>query len=344
MTEGPTRRNVGGGLLAGSALLGIAGFGARAQSVLPPVRVDHHVHVNSPAIQAFLPQFCAAIARFGKCDPAFTAPLTVSDLLRQLDSAGVERALVLSTAYLAESPMMAQPAPDPVRLLRSANDFTVELAKRNPRRIGAFISVHPLSDYALPEIKRWRGNAHVSGLKVHLTSSLIDLRSQEHLRRLAAVCSAAAESRLATVVHLRTADPRYGAEDVRNFIEKVVPAANGSPIQIAHAGGWSGLDANTLAALGAFADAFERDPALARTIWFDLANVWREDTTASDKQALAALIRRIGVSRFVPGSDWPYCGDLKPYYSKVYPELPLASEEWRMLRANAPAYAQRGGA
>jgi predicted TIM-barrel fold metal-dependent hydrolase len=337
-----TRRDVGRQLLAGSAWLGASlqpGPGMAAPSGQVPVRVDHHVHVHAPEILAFLPQFCAGIARFGKCDPAFTAPLTVSDLLHQMDEAGVGRALVMSTAYLAESPMMTPPAADPVRLVTAANDFTVGLAKRFPRRIGAFIGVHPLSETALPEISRWRGNAHVGGLKLHMTSSMVDLRSEDHLRRLAAVFAAASQSGLAVMIHLRTVDPRYGAEDVRNFVEKVVPAAKGAPIQVAHAGGWSGLDPNTLAALTAFADALEADPSLSRSIWFDLADVWREDTRASDKLALVALIRRIGPQRFVPGSDWPFVGGLKPYYSTVYPELPLSAEEWAVIRGNAPAYA-----
>ena len=298
------------------------------------------MHVHAPEILAFMPQFCASIARFGKCDPAFTAPLTVSDLLRQMDDAGVERALVLSTAYLAESPMMAAPAADHLQLVRAANDFTVGLAKRFPRRIGAFISVNPLSETALPEIDRWRGNEHVAGLKLHLTSSMVDLRSQDHLQRLAEVVSAASESRFAVVIHLGTVDPRYPAENVRNFVEQVVPSASGSPIQIAHAGGWGGLDAKTIAALTAFADALEDNPSLSKTIWFDLADVFREDTPASDKLALVAVIRRIGPDRFVPGSDWPFVGDLKRYYSVIYPELPLSGEEWAIIRRNAPTYSR----
>jgi len=342
-TPGTSRRDCARGLLAGSALVGasLEAWPGRA-ALLPqvPVRVDHHVHVNAPAILAFLPQFCASMARFGKCDPAFTAPLTAGDLLRQMDDAGVGRALVLSTAYLAESPIVDPPAVDHARLVVSANDFTVGLAKRFPRRIGAFVSVHPLSDNALPEIARWRGDEHVAGLKLHLTSSMVDLRSASHLARLAEVVGAASQSRFAVTIHLRTADPGYGARDVRNFIEKVVPAANGSAIQIAHAGGWGGLDANTIAALTAFADAFDGKPLLSKTIWFDLADVWRENTPESDKRTLVALIQRIGPRRFVPGSDWPFVGGLKHYYSTIYPELPLGAAEWAAIRRNVPPYAR----
>ena len=194
-----TRREFGQQLLATPAFLGgtvRAHPGPPAPARRPLIRIDHHVHLHAPEILAFMPLFCESIARFGKCDSAIIAPLTVSDLLRQMNGAGVERALVLSTAYLAESPMMTAPAADHLQRVRAANDFTVGLAKRFPRRFGAFISVNPLSETALPEINRWRGNAHVAGLKLHLTSSLVDLHSQEHLQRLAAVIRAASEKPL----------------------------------------------------------------------------------------------------------------------------------------------------
>jgi len=119
-----------------------------------PVRVDHHVHLNSPAIQAFLPEFCASMRRFGQCDPALTSPHSVQDLLAEMDRAGIQRALVLSDGYLAESPMMEPQRPDAADLMRVANDWTVGLARSYPKRLSAFIAVDPLRPTALPEIGR----------------------------------------------------------------------------------------------------------------------------------------------------------------------------------------------
>lgn len=48
-----------------------------ARSPVPPpaaVRVDHHTHLDSPAIQSFIPEFCESIKRYGKCDDALTTP------------------------------------------------------------------------------------------------------------------------------------------------------------------------------------------------------------------------------------------------------------------------------
>jgi hypothetical protein len=61
----------------------------------------------------------------------------------------------------------------------------------------------------------------------------------------------------------------------------------------------------------------------------------------ADKKALVALIRRIGLKHFLPGSDWPYNGDnLAEYYNRVYPELPLAEREWAIIRRNVAPYAR----
>jgi predicted TIM-barrel fold metal-dependent hydrolase len=306
-----------------------------------PVRVDHHVHLNSPAIQAFLPDFCASVGRrgFGRCDPALTTPHSPEDLLAAMDRAGIRRAVVLSTAYLAESPMMDTPPADASDLVRAANDWTVGLAQRFPKRFSAFVAVDPLRSTALPEIARWRGNPAVAGIKLHFTASGVDLRRDSDVTALEAVFRAAAKARLAIVIHLRTQRGDYGATDVRRFVEDVLPAAGMTPVQIAHAGGWGGLDGPTLSALGAFADVIEAQPRRFRHLWFDLSGAWNEKTADADKQALVALIRRIGVRHFLAGSDWPYDGDdLADYYGRLYPELPLTEKEWAIVRSNAAPY------
>ena len=306
-----------------------------------PVRVDHHVHLNSPAIQGFLPAFCEGMRRFGGCDPALTTPHSVDDLLATMDQAGLRRAVVLSDGYLAESPLVEPQRPDATDLMRAANDWTVALARRYPNRLSAFIAVDPLRPTALREIARWRGNLAVAGIKLHLTSSGVNLRKDSDIAALASVFRAAAQARFAIVIHLRTQQMDYGAPDVRRFIEDVLPAAGDTPVQIAHAAGWSGIDPATLSALGAFADAIEANPRRFRHVWFDLSGVWTDKTSASDKQALVALIRRVDPKHFLAGSDWPYNGDnLADYYNRVYPELPLTQREWAVIRSNIAPYAR----
>ncbi len=308
-----------------------------AEPPAPIVRVDHHMHVHSLAILGFLEGYCASPGRASPCPPAFTKPLTTDDLLKDMDAAGIRKGWLMSTGYLAQSPMMVPPAPDAVAILRAANDFTVAQARAHPDRLAAFIGVNPLTDDALPEIARWKSDPAVTGIKLHLTNSGLDLRAPDQAAKLAAVFRAAAGNGWIIMIHMRTRAEDYGARDVEIFLRDVLPAAGETPVLIAHAGGWGGTNRFTLGALSAFADAVERDPSLRGRLWFDLAQVFDDKTAPADLQALTDLIRRIGADRFVTGSDWPFAEDLKAYYAQTYPLLPLTADEWRAVSAAEPA-------
>ncbi len=256
-----------------------------------------------------------------------------------MDRAGVRRGLVMSTAYLAESPMMVPRLPNAAAVVRAANEWTVALAKRYPRRLSAFIGINPLTPTALSEIAHWRGNRYVTGIKLHLTNSGIDLRSDHDVAALAAVFRAGAAAHMPIMIHMRTRAKDYGARDVHRFVDDVLPQAGDNPVQIAHAAGWGGVDNNTLAALGAFADAIEADRTRFDHVWFDLAAMWNDDTPVSDLVKLVVLIRRIGPAHFLPASDWPFSRDLAHYYAQTYCRLPLTRAEWATIRSNSAPYA-----
>lgn len=318
--------------IAAAALLSAAPLGA-ADRPPPAVAVDHHVHVHSPAILAFLPAYCASPGRTAKCDPEFTSPLTVADLLRAMDAAGIRRVRVMSTAYLAESPMMVPPAPDHAEIVRRANDFTVALARADPDRLEAYIGVNPLTPTALPEIERWRSDRYVAGIKLHLANSRFDYHRPDHVRMLAETFRAATSSHFRIMIHMRNQATGYGAEEARIFVDEVLPAARGTTVQIAHAAGWGGIDAATLDALGVFADACERDRTRCADLYFDLAAIKPAEASDQDKAALVALIRRIGPEHFLPASDWPFARDLDAYYAALA-TLPLSEAEWRTIARN----------
>ncbi|UIJ46360.1 amidohydrolase [Sphingomonas cannabina] len=318
--------------IAATVLLSAALLGA-ADRRPPAVLVDHHVHVHSPAILAFLPAYCASPGRTSKCDPEFTSPLTVTDLLRAMDAAGIRRARVMSTAYLAESPMMVPPVPDHAEIVRKANDFTVALARAHPDRLEAYIGVNPLTATALPEIERWRGDRHVAGIKLHLANSRFDYHRPDQVRMLTETLRAAAAAHLRIMIHMRNRATGYGAEEARIFVDQVLPAARGTTVQIAHAAGWGGIDAATLDALGVFAGACEQDRTLCADLYFDLAAIKPAEASGQDKAALVALIRRIGPGHFLPASDWPFARDLGAYYAALA-TLPLSEIEWRTIAHN----------
>jgi len=292
--------------------------------------VDHHMHVHSLAILEILPAYCASPKRKSPCDPRFTAPLTADDALKAMDGGGVGQGWLMSTAYLAESPL-GPPQPDAAAVVRAANDFTVALARGRPDRFAAFVSVNPTAPDALAEIARWKGDRAVTGLKLHLTNSGVDLRDPGQVAKLAAVFRAAAANGWTIMIHMRTGASDYGARDVRIFLDQVLPAAAGRPVVIAHAAGWGGIDAPTLDALGAFAEAFDKTPDRVGHLRFDLAQVFKDGATPEDRARMAALIRRIGPDRFVAGSDWPFADDLGAYFAKAYAGPELSPEAWAVI-------------
>ncbi|HEY0623561.1 amidohydrolase [Sphingomonas sp.] len=321
-------------LTIAAALLLVVTPSSAAERKPPAVAIDHHVHVHSPAILAFLPGYCASPGRTGKCDPEFANPLTVTDLLQAMDAAGIKRARLMSTAYLAESPMMVPPAPGHAEIVRKANDFTVALARDHPDRLQAYIGVNPLTTTALPEIERWRGDRHVAGIKLHLANSRFDYHRPEHVEVLASAFRAAAAARLRIMIHMRNRAVGYGAEEARIFLDEILPAARGTTVQVAHAAGWGGVDAATLDALDVFADACEQDRKRCANLYFDLAAIKPGAASEADKSALVGLMRRIGLRHFLPASDWPFTRDLGAYYAELA-ALPLTRAEWRQIARNA---------
>lgn len=301
------------------------------------VASDHHMHIHSPAILEMLPAYCDSLRRLRPCDPTFTEPLAVADLLAALDGAGVRRGWLMSTGYLAESTLIGPIPADAPQRLHAANAFTVSLARANPDRLTAFIGVNPLTDTALTQIAAWRGDPAAAGVKLHLTNSGVDLRAPADVARLRAVFRAASEAGFAIMIHMRTMAADYGRADAEIFIREVLPAAGTSPVIIAHAAGWSGIDPQTLGALGAFAELVEEAPEQARNLWFDLAQVYRPEASQADRAAFSLLVRRIGAGRFVAASDWPFAGDLQTYYAGLATEPSLsATERTAILAAEVP--------
>jgi hypothetical protein len=98
----------------------------------------------------------------------------------------------------------------------------------------------------------------------------VDLRNDARVAALASVFKVAAKAYWAILVHLRTERGDYGGAEVQRSIKDVLPAAAGTPVQIAHAGGWGGIDKVPLSALGSFADSMQSDPLTFRHLWFDL--------------------------------------------------------------------------
>ena len=170
--------------------------------------VDYHQHLVS---RAFAP-----IAKLPERDGAA--------LLRELDAAGIERAVVLSVGYSYgdERKRLA----DPDRMTREENDWTSEQVARSGGRLSGFCSANPLRPAALEEIDRCLGLPGMVGIKLHFGNAGITLRNAQHLARIQEVFDLGARRKAPILVHMRArGGSNYGAEDARLFLDHLVPRA-----------------------------------------------------------------------------------------------------------------------
>ncbi|MEZ4587965.1 MAG: amidohydrolase family protein [Gemmatimonadales bacterium] len=305
-----------GPLAVTSALL-LIGCGAADRAPNPtvhrPASADHHVHIRSASAAWFQDSLMSAMGERRPGDTVPSAAVSAADAIAALDSAGVEGALLLSNAYMFGMPE-GRLTDDSTRV-RAENDYVAAEAARFPERLVGFCSVHPLKSYALREIERCAADPRIGGLKLHLANSDLDLRDEDQLARLGEVFALADRSRLPVLIHMRTREPSYGADDARRFVDRVLSRAPDIPVIVAHMAGWGGYDAGTDAALGVFVDAIQAG-RLSERVAFGLGAVVFEPRAAGADTAraravrdanakLAGRIRALGLGRVVFATDWP---------------------------------------
>ncbi|HEX6395894.1 MAG TPA: amidohydrolase family protein [Steroidobacteraceae bacterium] len=307
----------------GLLLLALLWCGVAAAAPL----VDHHQHLFSPA----------AVAR----TPGLTK-VDGADLVRLLDEAGIERAVVLSTAYQLGNPNRPAVADEYTRV-REENDWTAQQVAEHAERLVGFCGFNPLRDYALTELERC---AHIpalaTGIKLHFGNSDVDLDNPAHVSSLRRVFAAANARRMAIIVHLHpsvTMKRPYGVRQARVFLEQLLPAAPGVTVQIAHLCGAGSYDPESDAALGVFAQAVgRRDPRL-RKVYFDISGVTGLGDWRGYAPTIVRRLRAIGLERVLYGSDGAPDAESTPAkrYSSLR-ELPLTPGELRTLERNVAPY------
>jgi uncharacterized protein len=306
----------------------VASSGASAvQTTLPTWRADHHIHLAS-----------AELCRYTKdCLTSNNPPAVfAADAIRALDEARVSKGVILSCAYLWGLPSLRPKITDVAALTRRENEFTAAEVAKFPTRLVGFLSVNPLQDFAIDEIRHWKGSQQLVGLKLHFTASAVHINNSRHRRQVAAVLAAAAAGRLPIVIHI--GGGQFGAADAELFIRDVLPAAGESWVQIAHAGG--GLPqqgGNNLGVLRTFADHIVHDDPATRHALFDVSYVPAPDDTPQAAAAVAQQMRRIGIKRFLFGSDFNVLTPLEEI--KNLRKLGLTKEEWQTLRENCAPWA-----
>ncbi|WP_417450980.1 hypothetical protein [Kordiimonas sp.] len=92
-------------------------------------------------------------------------------------------------------------------------------------------------------------------------------------------------------------------------------------------------------------EAIVRGAPGTQNLVFDISGVVVPEATAkaldTDDAQIAkfvALMRKIGLDRFVLGSDWPAIGRIAPYFSLMRETLPVTDAEWSQLCGNVAPY------
>lgn len=322
MTPSRSRRVIG--IIAIAMATASAGYGQDAPLV------DYHQHVFSPEL--------ASLMVNGQAAPAVNA----ANLIRLLDAAGIERAVVLSTAYIWTQP--SRGIPDAARHVRAENDWTSRQVAQFPARLIGFCSLNPLSNDALAELAHCASDPNLRrGLKIHMGNSAADVHRPDHLERLRRLFRAANDARMAIVVHMRasvTEKLSYGREEAAIFLADVLSAAPDVPVQIAHLAGAGGYDDPTTdAALSVFVDAIRRGDPHASRLWFDVTAVVDAMQTTAVKEQIARRIRELGLQRILYGTDAPV-GAVTPQAGwAAFRSLPLTADEFTTIATNVAPYA-----
>jgi predicted TIM-barrel fold metal-dependent hydrolase len=294
---------------------------AALPSSLPPAAplIDYHQHLVSPAF--------APIARL----PERNGPA----LVRELDAAGIERAVVLSVGYSFGDERKALDGPD--RLTREENDWTSAQVTRNAPRLIGFCSANPLRPTALEELDRCLGLPGMTGIKVHLGNAGITLRDPAHLARIQQLFALAQRRGAPVLIHMRArGGTNYGAEDAQIFLSEVVPHAPDIEIVIAHLGASSpGYPPQNDEVMAVLADAAERNDPRMANVYVDVSANVTDEITPIDAALVAQRVRQVGPGRVLYGSDLsPPGGSIRRGWEIFRSRVPLTDAELRQIASN----------
>ena len=302
---------------AGLLLAGCSSLPSSPTGLTPAV--DYHQHLVSSAF--------APLVKLPERDGAA--------LLRELDAAGIDKAVVLSVGYSFADERKALKDPD--RLTRQENDWTAGQVRAGSGRLIGFCSANPLRPAAVAELERCLGLADMAGIKLHLGNAGVSLRNPQHVQQLRQVFSLAQRRRVPVLVHMR---PRggtdYGAQDVATFLDQVVTAAPSVPIIVAHLGATSpGYPAQNDEIMGAFAAAAQRRDQRMANLYFDVSANVTTDATPADGALIAQRIRQIGVGQFLYGTDLSAVGgSIKASWETFRAKVPLTPREMAIIARN----------
>lgn len=315
--------------LARWSLLGVLGavllLRGETWAASPAPLVDHHQHL------------------FRREPPGPPVPgVEAADLIKLLDEAHIQRAVVLSVAYQFGNPNRPAVTKELDRV-KAENDWTSQQVGRYPDRLLGFCGINPLKDYAIAELARCAKDPHLrSGIKLHFGNSDVDLDKPDHVARTRDVFRFANSNRMAIAVHMRpsvTSKRPYGAPQARRFLSELVSAAPDVPIQIAHLGGAGGYDDPGIdQTLTVFIEAVRQGDARMTRVYFDASGVAGFGQWEEKASVIATRIRQLGIHRVVYGSDGVIPGNSPAEAWAAFRRLPLTAAEFQVIQGNVAPY------
>jgi predicted TIM-barrel fold metal-dependent hydrolase len=324
------RSRLGWMLAAALALTGSTAFAVPLGFV--PWQADFHLHLRSQAAYDTEATICSSLGK-GACKLDSEHPVRGgSDAITALEGVSAGKGVVLSLAYMFGSPLVVGQHYDVARMTRAENEYIAAQIGAYPDRLVGFFGVDPLSPSAPDEVRYWLRDGRLKGLKMHFANSVVNLRDPEQVKKIAAVVGLAGEKGLPMNMHLSTGND-FGAADTEIFIRDILARSGNSWVQLAHASGFGGTDPSMFAGLKVFAAHMARHDPATRYVIFDLASVVMPQTTPQEAAALVELMRKIGLSRFVVGSDYD-AHTPKETDELDREKLPLSQKEWETIVRN----------
>ena len=274
----------------------------------------------------------------GLAGEAALEALDADGMIAQLDEGGVERALVLSTAYMMAMDAMPgglESAEERAAVARE-NDYAAIQCARHPERLIPFCSVNPKRPWAREEIDRAVDEGGHRGVKLHFWNSVVDLRDEGTLSDLAPLFGHLAERDLPVVVHVfNGAMNAFGPDDVERFVRRVVEPAEGLRISFAHVGGAGGASPWVLSIFRRLTELAPPDSELGSRTWVDIAAVLFSQpfkslppSNEATRTATGDILRAWGPSRTFWGSD-----TVPGYVTQTARTWPLGDDAWNVVTA-----------
>lgn len=288
----------------------------------------------------------AADSTTEKKPPRYTKPLTADELIKDLDEAGIKRAVVLSEAFWLGGPAGTNTtkrmteAKDEWAGVRGENDWTAKEVARYPDRLVLACAVDPFKDYAIPELERCARDLKARAMKLNFSGLGFSFDNQEQMKKIGSFFKAANDNRIAIVVHLEPGK-FYGTKEVQLFLNHIVSAAPNITIQIAHLAG-NGPGITSPEALEAFAKARQSGDPLTRNLYFDFAGLVYKDMSAQEAELMVRRMRQIGLDHVLFASDSQPGGIGNPppieQWTLTRRKLPLTDDELKTIAGNVAPY------